>query len=368
MKKNKIIALALTSVLSLCILSGCSDTTTETENSKTDKNTQTNTNNQQTDTNDQQDSKDIVLKIDDIEISISEYAYYFNKAYMTLDQEFGGYLSYGQAVEGMPTLVELNEMVSEYAVSLAQQDLGIITLLEKLGVEATEEDEAELALMIQETILSLGGEENYIGALLELGISREKFEEESMNTLLFQNCIENIYGNNNLTEEELYKVYEKEFLKAKHILIPFETELEGFTDEEIYDYAVSVAEEVLQRLENGEDFDLVMAEENADYGQPISGYAFVEGTMVAEFEEAVKGLKENEVSGLIETYYGFHIIKRIEASTENFEENQSFILAGDGINKATEALYGEVIDSQEVELLDDISKVDITSYLNYIAQ
>ena len=47
------------------------------------------------------------------------------------------------------------------------------------------------------------------------------------------------------------------------------------------------------------------------------GYIFGEGEMVKEFEDSVKSLEFGAVSGLVETSYGYHIIKRLPLSYEN---------------------------------------------------
>jgi parvulin-like peptidyl-prolyl isomerase len=41
------------------------------------------------------------------------------------------------------------------------------------------------------------------------------------------------------------------------------------------------------------------------------GYLFQSGEMVAEFEDATAALEIGQVSGIVETTYGYHIIYRI---------------------------------------------------------
>jgi len=80
--------------------------------------------------------------------------------------------------------------------------------------------------------------------------------------------------------------------------------------------AESLAEEILARIIAGEDFDELLATYSDDHGMPTGGYAFIEGAMVTEFFEATRNLEIGEISGLVPTDFGFHIIKRIEPPAE----------------------------------------------------
>ncbi len=108
--------------------------------------------------------------------------------------------------------------------------------------------------------------------------------------------------------------YEKNYMAAKHILIKAETP-----------DALTKIKGVMNKLNNGGDFDKLMAEYSEDPGLATSpgGYYFTTGEMVAEFEDAVKKLKVGKVSGIVKTDYGYHIIKRIalpEFGEEAFEK------------------------------------------------
>lgn len=90
----------------------------------------------------------------------------------------------------------------------------------------------------------------------------------------------------------------KTFLAAKHILVSDKT----------------MATQILDELKKGADFDSLMAAYSEDPGsqsQP-EGYVFTTGEMVPEFENATKALNIGEISGIVESTYGYHIIKRID--------------------------------------------------------
>jgi parvulin-like peptidyl-prolyl isomerase len=102
------------------------------------------------------------------------------------------------------------------------------------------------------------------------------------------------------------------------------------TDEEVAAYLTSHpemdtdkknrarAEEVLKRAKAGEDFGKLAAEFSTDGSKDKGGDLgwFGPGDMVPEFEKAAYALKPGEISDLVQSQFGFHIIKLEERKTE----------------------------------------------------
>ncbi len=102
------------------------------------------------------------------------------------------------------------------------------------------------------------------------------------------------------------------------------------TDEEVNAYLAShpeidtdkknraKAEEVLKRARGGEDFGKLAQEFSTDGSKDKGGDLgwFGHGDMVPEFEQAAYALKPGEISEVVQSKFGFHIIKLEEKKTE----------------------------------------------------
>jgi peptidyl-prolyl cis-trans isomerase D len=108
-----------------------------------------------------------------------------------------------------------------------------------------------------------------------------------------------------LTEEQIQERMtafpEKQEVRASHILLTLDDE-----------NARQKGEELLEQLRAGADFAELAKEHTKDEGSAASGGDvgfFGRGAMVPEFEAAAFSIEPGELSDLVETQYGFHIIK-----------------------------------------------------------
>jgi peptidyl-prolyl cis-trans isomerase D len=93
------------------------------------------------------------------------------------------------------------------------------------------------------------------------------------------------------------------------------------------------ADDALKQLKAGADFSQLAKKESNDPGSAEKGGDLgwiVRGQTVPDFEKAAFSLKPNELSGVISTEYGFHIIQVLEHQTprvQSFEEVKPQLLA-----------------------------------------
>ncbi len=138
-----------------------------------------------------------------------------------------------------------------------------------------------------------------------------------------------IIDNITVPESEMKSYYEShqeefklpEMVRARHILIKVDMSLSDKDKETMK----KKAENILQKIKEGDDFSKIANEFSDDQASKVKGGDlgfFSKGRMVKSFEDAVFSLKKNEVSDIVETQYGYHIIKaeeRKEPSIEPFD-------------------------------------------------
>ncbi len=109
-----------------------------------------------------------------------------------------------------------------------------------------------------------------------------------------------------------YKEHQKDFWKdgqvrARHILFI----AERGSSETIRNEKLQLAKNVLQEIQKGKDFAKLAMEYSEDISASSGGDVgfLTKGKMVREFEDAVFSLKAGQISEVVETAYGYHIIK-----------------------------------------------------------
>jgi peptidyl-prolyl cis-trans isomerase C len=136
-----------------------------------------------------------------------------------------------------------------------------------------------------------------------------------------------------------------EMIRVRHILLKAAPPT---ASEEEKKAVKEKAEKVLERLKNGEDFAKVAAEVSDDPGTKDKGGDldfFPKGSMIPAFEEAAFALKPGEMSGLVETEYGFHIIK--------MEEKKEAVIEP----------YDKIKDKVKEQALQDMKKAAATEFV-----
>ena len=176
------------------------------------------------------------------------------------------------------------------------------------------------------------------------------------------------------TSEEMQDYYRKnrsefqiqEQVQASHIL--FKTS--GKSAESVQKIRQS-AEKVLEEARAGKDF-AQLARRHSEDGSASNGGDlgfFGRGRMVPEFERAAFGLAKGEISGLVTTQFGFHIIKVFEkqaARTQAFEEVEGLIRSSLTSERAEETAR-DLADKAYRQTRNERSFEEIAKELNLVS-
>jgi len=162
------------------------------------------------------------------------------------------------------------------------------------------------------------------------------------------------YAKSQVTDEDIEKYYEEETvgdIEASHILITVDVK-DDATDEEkekADKKALNKANEVIEKLNNGEKFEDLAATYSEDESNKNSGGAlgkFNKGDMVEEFETAAYALKLNEYTKEpVKTSYGYHVILK----TKEYDKDK------------LENVKDDIIETLANELLENDKTISITA-------
>jgi len=196
------------------------------------------------------------------------------------------------------------------------------------------------------------------------------------------------------------KLFMTEFLIGKIISALYGEEASGFPDERVAAYAeennfmmamhilrlkpddesddvdpLGDAEDILKQLTEriGSDnfiefFEELMHEKSEDFGGLMSyptGYLFLHGDMVSEFSNTTAALEIGEMSGIVETVYGYHIILRLPIDYDVVPSGYS----REGIMRSLrqiaalvdfDNLQEEWLDALNVEFTPEYNSIDLS--------
>lgn len=207
--------------------------------------------------------------------------------------------------------VRLDDKIKKAAFEEMATKQLLTELAEKNGVTLTDEEIKQGQDGIDE-FEKANGKDALLSNIAAMGLSSEEDYLELYKIMMLDQKIKTDYAANpdKYIEDgvKLEDYSSDSRASVKHVLI--KNKDSKFSDPK------ATAEEVIKKAKAGEDFDALMKEYNEDSGETESGYTFGKGEMVKEFENAAFALKYNEISDIVETQYGYHIIKRIAGMAE----------------------------------------------------
>lgn len=140
-----------------------------------------------------------------------------------------------------------------------------------------------------------------------------------VNDFIATQYLKEVVSKINVTEDDMrlyYKVHKDKFetpemSRVSHILLKADKN----TDKETRQKTLKRADEILKKIKDGEDFAKLASEYSEDDASKINGGKIgllPKGKLMPELDKIAFGLKPGETSGVIETTYGYHILKVYE--------------------------------------------------------
>ncbi len=190
--------------------------------------------------------------------------------------------------------------------------------------------------------------------------NKDKFEVPERIAIRYLQFDPNRYKNElpPFSDEEVERFYRrnldkfeiKEEVKAAHILLTVAQD----ADQQTIDKRRELAEDLLKQLREGADFAAMAKahsddKSNADKGGDLG--TFGRGIMVGAFEDAAFALKPGQLSGVVRTPFGFHIIKvseHTEAGVKPLVDVIDQVKQGLTTEKAQQLAYEKAMDAYNI--------------------
>jgi len=193
---------------------------------------------------------------------------------------------------------------------------------------ATEEDKKKARTAADKFVASTkeqaGSEESFNRQLSAMNFTPVQFDAQVLERAVCEEVVDReLKSKVSVTDEQIKKYYDEnsqqferpESVRVAHILLSTRDPVSNqeLSEEKKKDKKQQI-EKILERARKGEDFAALAREFSEDTGSKNKGgeYTFARGQMVPEFESAAFALKTNQVSDVVTTPFGFHVIKFYE--------------------------------------------------------
>ena len=296
-----------------------------------------------------------VITVDGVKIPADEYSYYVG--YMI--DSYASYYGY----EYFENDTNFNSILS-YVNQVLKEHYVVYNWALEEGCALTEEEKQEALQEIADLKATFETEEEYQEALAASHLNEALYEKLTLTDAVIDKFSDKIYNAETskyapAAEDVETLGAENGIIASKHILL-----LTG-DDADENAKQLELANELLDRIKNGEDFDELMNEYSEDTGLATNpdGYTFMPGEMVDEFYDATVALEVGEVSGIVPSSYGYHIIKRIEPDREETVNRLISIVVEDELDARLSAIkikLGKGFDKIQFSDFDLVPETETT--------
>ena len=269
---------------------------------------------------------DGIVSVNGEAVDEAYFKYYFTEWKNTIESQHGADAWKDATLDGKPAL----EYVRERALQSVIEDKIILMKAKEDNIQLSEEDKKNIDYLKQQWIQQFGGKKEFLDNINNTyGITEENFDY-MMEAVHYREKVIDKYVA--VKDNDVRKYYDDNIAKVKHILIATVDLSTGvpLSAEQLNESNEKVSE-IKSKIAEGVDFDTLVSEYTQDqnvFYYVGKGYSLDEngvqsGGMVPEFEEASFMLKVGEISEVVESTYGYHIIKRYENDDSMFDKSKN---------------------------------------------
>ena len=227
--------------------------------------------------------------------------------------------NFGPSIDELKKLPtdRIKMIVESNAEKLAEQKL-ILTAAKNKGISISD---IQLDSMLQAQYQQVGGEEVFLNYLAKQGVTIEFVRKDMANGYVANKYMEGVLLDEaGITEKDLEDNYRQliqkdQLASVQHILLM----TQGKSEQEKAEIYKEI-KKILAKAKAGEDFGKLVATYSEDPGSKDKGGLyedFERGAMVKPFEDAAFSVPIGELSDIVETSYGYHILKVVDRKKES---------------------------------------------------
>ncbi len=241
---------------------------------------------------------------------------------------------------------QLKSLLTQGAEGEAQKKL-LLAKADQAGVSASD---SVVNAQLEKYYASRGGKENFVKLIEQQGFTLDYVKQDIHDQMTIQDFLDQeLESKMEISDDDLQEAYGKDkTATVQHILFLTQGKSDSAKQE-----IRKLAEQVLARAKAGEDFGALAKEFSEDPGSKNKGGLyedFPRGQMVKPFEDASFNLPIGSISDLVETVYGYHIIKVIDRKKETrpFDEVKEELRSRLEKSKRTD-IFNEYMDQLKTE-------------------
>lgn len=351
---RKIALLLCCMVLTVTFLSACKeDEGDSAESGETEQTQQSADETQQTEVTiapmEVPDAADTAMTVNGEAVGTLEYRYYLTNAKAQLDQDFPSYFTVNP---------EMTSRVTETAQYYVQRNRAVFSLAQARGVSLTTAEKNEIARQTLDEMEQYGGEDIFLQALEASGMDLAFYQYQAQVEYLEEKLLESYIADGTITDDDATLrtlMQGDDFILCQHII------LQPTTDAEVQE-KLDLAQSIVTRLENGEDFETLMQSYSEDTLAAPEGDLFCRGFWADRaLEDACFALQVGESSGVVKTVYGYMIVHRCDKTGYSVSDELFASEKSDYQRAVLEQLLRTEMATQSVNLTEVGAAVDVFS-------